>query len=185
MNLKILLLLLIGVPVLGQNQKIYTGFYPGFTRDFENTHSLALPDWGPYSKKYHGISHVADEKTGMRWDLSFHPGYHLRRHAFPASVMHESANHFWEAAPDLSYWACRYELEWKDQVYCDVSFSETGDGNRFIKAEFVNNTKLKQDLALNLFTNLNFPPLRPYSNQPIKELKVLLPEGAKWIDAID
>jgi len=25
-----------------------------------NSHDLRLPDWGPYTKKYHGISHIPD-----------------------------------------------------------------------------------------------------------------------------
>lgn len=166
-----------------QNSEIYKDFYPNFTQDFKNTHDLSLPEWGLYSKKYNGISHIPEVNTGMRWDLSFHPGFHLRRKSFPANIMYESGYHLWEAAPDLSYYSCRYELEWKDKVYCDLSFSQIDKQSRFVRAEFVNNTDLKQDVVLNLFANINFPPLRPYSNQPIKELKVQLPPNAVWIDA--
>lgn len=183
---KIIILLLIFCQCSSaQNTQIYKDLYKGFTLDFENTHSLSLPDWGLYSKKYNGISHIPDVTSGMRWDVSLHPAYHLRRQSFPANIMHESAYHLWEAAPDLSYYSCRYELEWKDKVYCDVSFSEIDRNSRYIRAEFVNNTSLNQDVVLNLFANINYPPLKSYSNEPLKNVKVQLPENAFWVNAVD
>ena len=39
-------------------------------------HDIHLSPWGPYSKKYAGISHIADMKSGMRFDFSVSPGYY-------------------------------------------------------------------------------------------------------------
>jgi len=99
----------------------------------------------------------------------------------------ESGYHPWEAAPGLGYYSYRYELEWKDQVYCDVSFTALGDDEhaRLVRCEYVNNSDLDQNLVLHFVAYLNFPPVRPYSDEPIQPCQVSLPEGALWLDAID
>ena len=48
------------------------------TDPLAHTHDLRLPDWGPYTKKYTGISHLPDPKSGLRFDLSVFPGYYRR-----------------------------------------------------------------------------------------------------------
>ncbi len=81
-----------------------------------HSHDLRLPDWGPYTKKYIGVSHMPERTRGLRFDLSVFPGYYRRQVLVP-NAKWESGYHPWEAAPDLSYYSYRYELEWKDQVY--------------------------------------------------------------------
>ena len=103
-----------------------------------DSHDLRLPRWGCYTKTYNGISHVADLERGLRFDLSVFPG-HYRREVLVPNVNWESGFHPWEAAPDLSCFSYRYELEWKDRVYCDVSFSTLSERSRLVRAEFVNN----------------------------------------------
>jgi hypothetical protein len=51
-------------------------------------------------------------------------------------MQRESRYHPWQATAYLSYFSYRFELEWKDRVYCDVSFSEIDDKSGLIKAEF-------------------------------------------------
>ncbi|MBE0698742.1 MAG: hypothetical protein IH586_17625, partial [Anaerolineaceae bacterium] len=145
---------------------------------------LRLPDWGPYTKKYTGISHLPDLKTGLRFDLSVFPGYYRRQVLVP-NAKWESGFHPWDASPDLSYFSYRYELEWKDQVYCDVSFSKMSPNARLVRCEFVNRTSSPQNLVLHYMANMNFPPLRTYSDEPIQPCRVHLPSGAHWIDALD
>lgn len=31
---------------------------------YRNTHDLHVPEWGPFSKLYYGLSHIADRKRG-------------------------------------------------------------------------------------------------------------------------
>ena len=93
--------------------------------------------------------------------------------------------HPWEAAPNLSYYAHRYQLEWKDQVYCDISFSRLSSQARLIRAEMVNNTTEPQSLVLHYMAYLNFPAVRAYSTEPIELCEAKLPEGAIWLDALD
>ena len=86
-----------------------------------NSHDLRLSAWGPYTKRYMGISHIPDARAGLRFDLSVFPGLYRRGVQLP-NVLWESGYHPWEAAPDLSYFRHRHEVIWKDQVYADVDF---------------------------------------------------------------
>ena len=114
-----------------------------------------LPQWGPYTKWYAGISHIADEEKGLRFDLSVFPGYYRRRLDVP-NVMWESGYHPWESATDLSYYSIRYELEWKDEVYADLSFSKIDDHARLIRCEMVNNKDEVTNLVLHYMATLCF-----------------------------
>ncbi|MBE0685956.1 MAG: hypothetical protein IH585_08140 [Anaerolineaceae bacterium] len=151
------------------------------------SHDLRLPAWGPYSKKYNGISHIPDITKGIRFDLSVFPGYYRHRVTVPHTQW-ASGYHPWEAAPGLGYFSYRYELEWKDQVFCDVAFFPwQGDDahSRVVRCEFVNNTSRSQHTVLHYMAYLDFPPLRAYSEEALIPCNVRLPPGSVWIDALD
>ena len=143
-----------------------------------NSHDLRLPSWGPYTKKYIGISHIADEKAGVRLDVSVIPGFYRRKVDVP-NVMWESGYHPWEAATDYSYYSHRHELEWKDQVYTDISFSKIGENSRLIRCECVNRTDNPQDIVLHYMASLHFPSHHSHSKEAIQpcELGLLVPLG--------
>ncbi len=149
-----------------------------------NTHDLRLPDWGPYTKKYMGISHIPDVRRGFRFDLSVFPGFYRRKVDVP-NVMWESGYHPWEAAPDLSYYCQRHELEWKDRVYCDISFVAVPGDARLVRCACVNNTDEPQNIVLHYMAYLNLPPIGPYTQTPLQMARVELPPGAIWQDALD
>jgi hypothetical protein len=153
-----------------------------------HSHDLRLPDWGPYNKKYNGLSHISDLARGLRFELSVFPAYFRHKLNVP-SVKWEGDYHPWEVAPGLSYFSYRYDLEWKDQVYCDVAYFALPDepeaNARVVRCEFVNNTDLPQHLALHYMAYLNFPPVRPYSDEAIIPAEVHVPPGAIWVDALD
>jgi len=116
-----------------------------------------LPDWGPYSKKYMGISKVVSEALipGTRFDCVVHPMLANTNQPAP-NVTFPSSYHVWEAAADLSYLSYRVELEWKDQVYADVSFSKVDEHTRLIRTEYVNNTDLAQNCVLNYYLAMEY-----------------------------
>lgn len=147
-------------------------------------HDPHLPAWGPYTKRYTGLSHIPDIRKGLRFDIGFLPGYYRRKMLVP-NAKWESDHHPWEAAPDLSYYAYRFELEWKDQVYLDLSVSALSEHARLVRSEFVNNTGSDQNLNLNVVAYMNFPPVRSYSDEALLPMKVNLPENAQWVDALD
>ncbi len=156
-----------------------------YLESLRHSHDLNLPQWGPYTKNYIGVSHIPDVKKGLRFDLSVFPGYYRRKVDVPA-VIYESGYHPWEASPNLEYFSFRHELEWKDQVYTDISYSVVDESSRLVRAEFVNNTDLPQSLALHYMASVHFPSIREYApNTPVYPGTINLPEGAKWIDALD
>ena len=139
-------------------------------------HDLRLPEWGPYTKKYMGISHVADAERGWRFDLGVAPGLYRRKVDLP-NVLWESGYHPWEASPDLAYFCHRHELEWRDQVYCDIAFAAVDESARLLRCECVNQTGTAQGLALHLLGSLQFPKGR--------RSVATLPLDALWIAALD
>ncbi|MBX3007038.1 MAG: hypothetical protein KF816_03320 [Melioribacteraceae bacterium] len=149
------------------------------------THDLSLPDWGPYTKRYIGISHIPDKNMGIRFDLSIFPGFYRRKVAVP-NVLFENEYHPWQASPNLEYFSFRHELEWKDQVYTDISYSKINDKARLIRIDCVNNTIQNQNIALHFMAFFNFPPIKEYSiSTPIYPGIISLPKDAIWIDALD
>ncbi len=142
------------------------------------SHDLRLGDWGPYSKRYMGLSHIADHVRGWRFDICAAPGYYRRRKFIP-NVRWECGYHPWECSPDLQFFTHRHELEWKDKVYCDISFCPLPgrDNIRLMRCACVNNTERPQSLVLHLLASLQFPPHHPVEAQ--------LQAGARWHDALD
>ena len=119
---------------------------------------IMMPEWGPYSKKYMGISKIIDSMrdVGARFDFSVHPT--LWNSATPVpNVTVPSNYHLWHCKSDYTYFSYRYELMWKDQVYADVSFSKIKDNSYLMRCEFFNNTPLTQNCILNVFGALEFP----------------------------
>ncbi len=147
------------------------------------THDLTLPAWGPYTKKYSGISHIPAANDGVRFDLSVFPGLYRRRVDVP-DVRFESGYHVWQAAPDLSCYTLRHELEWKDQVYADISFAPLGENLRLIRAECHNNTGTWQNLVLHYMASA-WDPIPPMKNFPITGAEIHLPENAAFLLAKD
>ena len=68
-----------------------------------NSHDIAsLHAWGPYSKRYAGISHIPDMRKGIRFDFSVMPGYYRNRQLVP-HVLFESSYYPWEINPEGLY----------------------------------------------------------------------------------
>lgn len=119
---------------------------------------IKMPAWGPYSKKYMGLSKIIDDlkEQGGRFDFIVHPT--LWNSATPVPNVTVPSNYYlWQCNDDYSYYAYRYELMWKDMVYADVSFSKLNDDAYLMRCEFVNNTDLSQNCILNLFSALELP----------------------------
>lgn len=117
-----------------------------------------LPAWGPYSKKYMGISHIPhpDSLLGARFDCVVFPTVTNSGTPVPNATV-PSHYHPWHARADLSFIEYRCELEWKDRVYADVSFTHVSDEAILIRTAFVNRTRLAQNCMLNYFCAMEFP----------------------------
>lgn len=137
-----------------------------------------LGKWGPYSKKYSGISRIADHKSegGVRFDCVVSPAVENADSRVP-NVTVPVGVHPWEAKADYSFYSYRYDLEWKDRVYADVSFTKLGGDSVLVRTEFVNNTDITQICLLNLFSAIEYPNV--YSALPV------MPEKCIFIKALD
>lgn len=132
-----------------------------FFKKLDQTHDIeTLPKWGPYSKKYAGISHIPDMKSGLRFDVTALPGIYRNQVMVP-SVLFPSGYYPWDIKPDFSTITYRYELEWKDKVYADISYITLDSANILVRMSCVNNTSLPQALQLNLAGFLNYPDNYP------------------------
>lgn len=140
--------------------------------------SNTMPLWGPYSKKYMGISRVVDTDmpSGARFDFSVHPTVWNSSVSVP-NVTYPSNYHLWSCKGDYSFYSYRYELMWKDMIYCDVSFSRIQNGAYLMRCEFVNNTDLKQNCILNGYSAMEYP--KPFF------AKLTAPDHAVVINAND
>lgn len=137
-----------------------------------------FPKWGPYSKKYAGVSRVVNhcEIDGARFDVSVAPavsGFDIR----VPNVTLPSAYHPWESDSDYSYYSFRYELEWKDKVYADVSYVRLDEDSILVRTELVNNSNLIKNFVINYFCSLETPVS--------SFVKPLLPEKSDFFKATD
>ncbi len=137
-----------------------------------------LGKWGPYSKKYSGISRIVDHETegGVRFDFVVSPAVENADSRVP-NVTVPVGVHPWEAKSDYSFYSYRYDLEWKDRVYADVSFTKLDGESVLVRTKFVNNTDITQICLLNLFSAIEYPNV--YITAPV------LPEKHIFIKALD
>lgn len=117
-----------------------------------------FPKWGPYSKKYAGVSRIINhsEIDGARFDLCVAPavsGFDIR----VPNVTLPSAYHPWESDSDYGYYSFRYELEWKDKVYADVSYIRLDADSTLVRTELVNNSENIKNFVVNYFCSLETP----------------------------
>ena len=137
-----------------------------------------LPLWGPYSKKYAGISRIADHEKyeGIRFDFSVAPAIHAFDIRVP-NVTLPSAYHPWLCSEDYSFFSYRHDLEWKDVVYADVSYTRLTDESTLVRTEIVNNSDHIKDCVVNYFSSIEYPA-DFYT-------EVSLPEKCDFIKATD
>ncbi len=114
--------------------------------------------WGPFSKKYAGISHIAkhEKYSGIRFDLSVAPAISAFDIRVP-NVTLPSAYHPWLCNKDYSFYSYRYDLQWKDKVYADVSYTKISDSSILVRTEIVNNTEIIKNCVVNYFSSIEYP----------------------------
>lgn len=149
-----------------------------------STHDCDMGPWGPFSKRHVGVSHIPDVRSGLRVDF-FYAGGLYRRTARLPHALHESGWHPWIASPDLSRYRLRHQILWKNLVYVDVDYCRLDEKRVLVATHLVNSTKLDRSLSSHLFASIAFPPLREHSNEPVRTIKPRLPEGGRWLPALE
>ena len=117
--------------------------------------------WGPYSKKYMGISRIMKESAvpGARFDFVIHPTYANSNVPAP-NVTIPSEYHPWDCDSNGKYYRYRYELLWKDQLYADVDFFEIEEETWGIRVSFHNNTDKNQKVQSGYLQNAAYCRLK-------------------------
>ncbi len=143
-------------------------------------YSKSFPAWGPYGKKYMGLSRIADHDfkkgIGVRFDFTVAPAIFGTSIVIP-NVTVPSGCHPWLSSSDYSFYSYRYDLEWKDRVYADVSFSKINDEATLVRTEIVNNTELTHNCLINFFSSIEYP-YEYYT-------KLSAPENSIYIESMD
>ncbi len=121
-------------------------------------YSKAFPAWGPYGKKYMGISRIADHDfaKGVRFDFTTLPAIFGGDAKVPNTTL-PSGCHPWHCSEDYSIFTYRHDLEWKDKVYAEVSYVRLSDESTLIRTHFVNNSELIQNCLVNYFASIEYP----------------------------
>ena len=121
-------------------------------------YSRCFPAWGPYGKKYMGISRIAEHEfaKGVRFDLTVAPAIFGGDIKVPNTTL-PSGCHPWRCSPDYSIFTYRHDLEWKDKVYAEVSYVRLTDESTLIRTEIVNNSELIQNCVINFFESVEYP----------------------------
>lgn len=116
-----------------------------------------FPLWGPYSKKYMGISRIVDEdmKSGVRFDCTASPAVFGSGARVPNTTVPCSCR-AWHCNSDYSYYSYRFDLENKDDVYSEVSYVRLSDEATLIRTEIFNNTELIQNCLINYFMSIEY-----------------------------
>ena len=149
-------------------------------------HDLKLGKWGPYNKQYPGACHISNEELGASFALEFFPAFYRRR-IVSASNFIDGDVRLWGANAELTSFVYRYELEWKDKVYCDVHINVTDDKLVNIDCEFVNNTDKPESVNMFLAAGMEYPTKGFSSvNMGYKEISVSnINDTCAFIDAVN
>lgn len=137
-----------------------------------------MPVWGPYSKKYMGISKIVrhDTEEGVRFDFTVLPAV-SNADAKAPNVTIPVGVHPWEAKSDYSFYSYRQDMEWKDVIYADVSFTRLNSDSTLVRTEIFNNSDMMQNCLVNFFASIQYPT--------VHSARVNLPEKCVYADALD
>ena len=138
------------------------------TYDFAHlsqTHDLSLPAWGPYGKRFFGVSHLTDQTRGTRFDFTVMPGIYRRKIAFP-DALRPSGYLPWNVTPDLSSYSYRQQLDDTGKLVCEVTFVAVDDHTRLVASHFLNDSDLPVDCAARLVASLVPNPMKMLEPAP-------------------
>ena len=140
-----------------------------------NTHDLkSLSDWGPFARDIYALSHITDRERGLKFDFFFVPGI-LRRNLFMPETLRECGCSPMEAAPDLSYFSFRQQMEGQDHFDCDSTYVKIGKDLWLGRCNFVNNTHEQRAAALMAYSRM----------APRQDVMPRLVEDAYFVDALE
>jgi Trehalase len=138
---------------------------------------MPLPDWGPYSPSLYGLSHIADAERGLRMDFALVPAIVHNEAIVPRPGKDVPVMPL-RADPELGYVAFEYRLSGGLRV--ELEWARHDERTYVLRATAVNNGPAPLPLALSWVARLT-PPGE--ANGP--RVRIELPEGAAWVNALD
>lgn len=153
----------------------------------DKEYGLKTGKWGPYNKEFLGVCHIADEDKGATFNIEFFPGIQRQNIMCDPINRVDAGVKMWGANSDLTYFVYRYELEWKDKVYCDIAFSIKDDNKISVQCNFVNNSDFEQSLSLDVCLSLNYPTnFYYYDIVGYKKIdEYFIDDSMIYVDAVD
>ena len=122
----------------------------GISAKAQSPHDISsLSQWGPYSKEYFGISHIADLQSGIQVEFMLIPGQYRRNFKIP-NALFEAGVHPWNVTADMRHITYRHDIEWKDKVYVDATWHVLDEQRVLLEAHCVNETDQAQNINLQL-----------------------------------
>ena len=154
----------------------------------EFTINSMFNDWGPYTERYAGISHIADKKRGLRFDLSAFPVTPGTRNLPFANAGHSSVFTYWAARPRLEDYTIRFIMDSDRKAWCDISYFERDKSSRLLRIDMHNESGRVWEGDFHLLAHLRHPPKDYFSrigNESLRCATVDLPDGAVWVRSLD
>ena len=152
----------------------------------DKNYDLSLGKCGPYNKEYLGATHIADSLYGTTFNVEVFPGF-FRRNVIASKSISGGPVKMWKSNVNLTRFTYRYELEWKDRVYCDVTYNITDDKRIDVDCNFVNNTEVNQSVYPNVAFSLQTQKVKnglvPLYHKTY--VKPNLNANQKFVDALD
>ncbi|NDJ52647.1 MAG: hypothetical protein GYB68_06135 [Chloroflexi bacterium] len=133
---------------------------------------LGLPDWGSTSRHYEGIAKRLHDARHSAYEIAFAVG-HVRRKVIVPDAKFESGCHAWDALPDQSYLAYRYQIQWKDIEYADLEFFTHDEESVLARLTFVNDSDLAREYIASAFSVL----------RTLRHVELNLLDNDVWISA--
>lgn len=116
-----------------------------------------FPLWGPYGKKYMGISRIVDEDMleGIRFDFTAAPAIFASGMRVPNTTV-PCGCRAWQCNEDYTFYSYRFDLEGKEDAYSIVTYLKLDDESTLVRTEFFNNTDLMQNCLVNYFSSIEY-----------------------------
>ena len=111
-----------------------------------------LPAWGPYSKKYIGVSHCGTGSEIFRFDVCMMPQLLRRKRELP-DALKPCGIIMEHAAADLSQWSCSWQLD--NMVTAEMLFQLLPDGTgAYMECSLHNKSQTPADAALHILSQM-------------------------------
>ncbi|MFV0411830.1 MAG: hypothetical protein ACK5L3_01000, partial [Oscillospiraceae bacterium] len=132
--------------------------------------------FGPYSKKYMALSHIAESRLqqGARVDLTVHPMLYNGGTPVP-NVTYPCGWHPWRAAPNGSFFSFLYQLDLRSGVTATVAFFELEENIWGVRTKIKNKSSLQQNLLVNHYCGITYPAA--------SVLRAVVPAGGVCVQA--